>query len=132
MAPRLALLTLLLATLVPSALRPLSARPAPPRPCVPEGRGVAPRHWIGCAADPGPPRPLTGRERLLLGLPVDLATATADDLTAVPGLSARLAAEVVADRARRGPFASVEDLIRVRGVGPARLAQARPHLMVVR
>lgn len=89
---------------------------------------MPPRGWIGCASDPGPSRPLAGRERLLVGLPVDVNAASAEDLADVPGLSARLAAEVIADRARRGPFAAVDDLIRVRGIGPARLAQARPFL----
>jgi competence protein ComEA len=128
MARRLALAGLCLATLLPSWFRELAGRPSPPRACEPEGRGTVPRHWVGCATDPGPPRPLTGRERLLMGLTVDVNAATAEDLATVPGLTARLAVEVVADRGRRGTFASVDDLIRVRGIGPARLAQARRFL----
>jgi competence protein ComEA len=127
-ASRLARLALLLAALAPSGLRSLAGRPSPPRACAPEGRGVPPRHWIGCAADPGPPRALVGEELLLVGLPVPLNAASAADLAAVPGLGSRLAGEVVADRERRGPFRTVDDLLRVKGVGPARLAQARPHL----
>jgi len=127
-ARRLALAALVLAALGPSWSRQLAARPAADRPCRPEGRGLPPRGWIGCAADPGPARPLAGRERLMVGLPVDVNGAGVDDLADVPGLSSRLAAEVVADRARRGPFGDVDDLIRVRGIGPARLAQARPFL----
>jgi competence protein ComEA len=128
MARRLALAALAAAALAPSWFRALAARPSAARSCSPEGRGVPPRGWIGCASDPGAARPLAGRERLLVGLPLDLNAATADDLADVPGLSARLAAEVVADRARRGRFGGVDDLVRVRGVGPARLAQARPFL----
>jgi competence protein ComEA len=131
-AQRLALAALLAAALVPSWFRELAARPEADRACRPEGRGVPPHGWIGCAADPGPARPLEGRERLLVGLPLDVNTASADDLADVPGLSARLAAEVVADRARRGPFGAVDDLIRVRGIGPARLAQARRFLATSR
>jgi competence protein ComEA len=127
-ARRLALVLACALTLVPSAWRVVAARPQPAPACAPEGRGVPPRHWIGCAGDPGPPRDLTGQERVLLGLPVDLDRASAEDLAAVPGLSARLGAEIVADRARRGRFASPDDLIRVRGIGPARLARARPFL----
>jgi len=131
MAPaRLALILVLAAALLPAGLRSLR-RPEPPEPpCAPEGRGTPPRHFIGCPADPGPRRDLTGGERLLLGLPLDPNRATAGELALVPGLSPRLAAELVADRGRRGPFLRVEEVERVRGIGPARLAKARPHLAV--
>jgi len=91
---------------------------------------VPPAHWVGCRGDPGPPRALTGPELVLLGRPVDLNAASADDLSAVPGIGDGLAAQVVADRSQRGPFPSVEALRRVRGIGPVRLARARPHLEV--
>lgn len=131
MAPaRLALLLVTAASLLPAALRALRRPEPPPPPCVPAGRGTPPRHWIGCAADPGPRRDLTGGERLLLGLPLDPNRASAGELAQVPGLSARLAAELVADRERRGPFLRVEEVERVRGIGLARLARARPHLAV--
>lgn len=125
---RLALLAALALTFVPAALRVLAAIPAPPRPCAPEGRGVPPRIWVGCAGDDGPRRDLTGRERLAFGLPVDVNAATAEDLAGIPGLTARVAQEVVAERARAGPYRSLDDLLRVRGIGPARLERARPHL----
>jgi competence protein ComEA len=116
--------------LLPSLLRAAAGARAPaPGACAPEGRGAPPRQWVGCAGDPGPPRALDGTERLALGLPVDLNRATAADLAVVPGLDGRLAAEVVAHRAARGAFRSVEGLVAVRGVGPARLARARPHLV---
>jgi competence protein ComEA len=128
MSRRLALFALCISTLAPTAFRAVASHPSPLRSCPPEGRGVAPRHWIGCAADEGSVRELTGRERLLAGVPIEVNAATPEDLASVPGLSARLAVEVVATRTRQGPFTSVDDLIRVRGIGPARLARARPHL----
>ena len=132
MARRLALVAAALAALVPSAWRAVARRPAAAAACAPAGRGVAPRHWVGCSADPGADRPLTGRERLLCGLPVDLDRADPEDLAVVPGLTPRLAVAVVADRARRGPFTSLDDLQRVRGIGPGRLARARPFLTLGR
>ena len=105
-------------------------RPLPARDCAPDGRGIAPRHWIGCVADEGSRRNLTGRERLLVGVPIDVNAATPEDLAAVPGLSPRLAISVVADRMRKGPFKSLDDLTRVRGIGPARLARARTYLAI--
>jgi competence protein ComEA len=129
-ALRLVLLALVLASLLPAGVRILVSRPVAPRDCAPEGRGVPPRQWLGCAGDPGPRRGLTGGERILLGRPLDLNEAGADELGQLPGLTPRLGAAIVADRAERGPFATVDEVERVRGIGPRRLERARPHLAV--
>ncbi len=68
---------------------------------------------------------LPGRLRLLLGLPIPLATAGASDLQALPGIGPVRAAAIVADRERRGAFARVEELERVPGIGPATLGRLR-------
>lgn len=130
MATRLALLALLSALAAPPLLRATVARPPPLQACAQEGRGSPPRHWLGCAADPGARRDLADEERLLLGLPLDPNLAGARALAFVPGLSRRLAEAVVRDRAARGPFGTVEELARVDGIGDRRLARARPALRV--
>ena len=130
MARRLALLALLGAVLAGPRLRRFLEVPAPRAPCAVEGRGAVPRHWLGCATDPGPPRALAVDERLALGLPIDPNTAGTRELAFVPGLSRRLAEEVVSDRERNGRYACLQDLLRVRGIGPRRLATAGPHLDV--
>ncbi len=130
MLRRLALATVLLAVLAVGPLLRRAGTPPPPRDCAREGRGSPPRGWLGCAADAGPERALAADERLALGVPVDPNAADARSLAFVPGLSRRLGAEIVRDREARGPFASVEELLRVRGIGPKRLARARPHLAV--
>jgi competence protein ComEA len=123
---RLAIATLLAACLAPTAWRRIP--PAAARPCEPEGRGDPPEHWIGCRGDPGRARPLTGLELVLLGRPVDLNRASAEDLAAVPGIGPGLAAEVVREREERGPFRSPDSLLRVRGIGPVRVERARPWI----
>jgi competence protein ComEA len=125
-ARRLALAALLLASLAPAALRRIP--PAVPAACEPAGRGVPPAHWIGCRGDPGPDRALNGLELVLLGRPVDIDLASAEDLSAVPGIGPGLAVEVVRDRQERGPFRTPEALRRVRGIGPARMDRARPWI----
>jgi competence protein ComEA len=125
---RVALAALLLASLAPSGLKRLPRARSPD--CQPAGRGTPPAHWIGCQGDPGEDRPLQGLELVLLGRAVDLDRATAGDLAAVPGIGPGLAAEVVRDREERGPFGRPDGLLRVRGIGPARLKQARPFLTV--
>lgn len=127
---RLALAAVLIFVLSASKLREFLEIPRRRAACVPEGRGVPPRHWLGCSTDPGPRRALAGDERLVLGLPVDPNHASSRDLAFVPGFSRRLAAEIALDRERNGPYRELSELLRVRGIGPRKLATAAPHLAV--
>ena len=61
-------------------------------------------------------------------LVLDLNTATAEQLDALPGVGPTTAAAIVAYRDQHGPFRSVDDLADVTGIGPAKLAQIRPHV----
>jgi competence protein ComEC len=54
---------------------------------------------------------------------LNINTATAEQLAALPGLGEKTAAAVVAYRAAHGKFTSVADLDRVEGVGPATLSK---------
>jgi len=57
--------------------------------------------------------------------PVNLNTATATDLESLPGVGPATAATILAHREQHGPFASVDDLADVRGIGPAKLEALR-------
>jgi competence protein ComEA len=75
------------------------------------------------AALVGPPRPApvsaskpdgaSGSSRL-----IDLDTANETAIATIPGIGPSLAARIVADRSRRGAFGSLQNLQRVKGVGP--------------
>jgi len=60
---------------------------------------------------------------------LNLNTATLDQIDALPGVSAKLAAAVVAERTVR-PFARPEDVMRVQGMSRKRFDRLRPHLAV--
>jgi competence protein ComEA len=57
--------------------------------------------------------------------PVDVNRASAEELQSLPGVGPATAAAIVAERERNGPFVGVDDLDRVRGIGPAKLEALR-------
>lgn len=61
---------------------------------------------------------------------VNLNTATVSDLEALPGIGPSLAEEIVNFRSENGPFESVDDILEVSGIGPAKLEQLRDYVIV--
>ncbi len=57
--------------------------------------------------------------------PVDLNTATVEQLDALPGVGPVTAQRIVDYRAQNGPFTSVDDLDAIPGIGPARIENLR-------
>lgn len=68
--------------------------------------------------------------RLLLDLPLPLNRVGAAELALLAGLNGRQARAIVAHRERCGPFSSVNELLRVHGVGKKTLARVRCRLTV--
>src|SRR4051812_23111473 len=64
------------------------------------------------------------------GSPVDLNSATASDLDALPGIGPSRAAAILRYREQRGRFTSVEELKEVPGLGRAALSRVRALLTV--
>lgn len=54
--------------------------------------------------------------------PLNLNAAGAEELTALPGIGEELAERIVRYREENGPFAAVEDLTKVSGIGQGKLA----------
>jgi len=76
---------------------------------------------------------LTGNGGLQSGnsLSIDINRATALEIEALPGIGPKLARQIVEDRTANGPFRSPEDLLRVKGIGQAKLEMIK-ELVIVR
>jgi competence ComEA-like helix-hairpin-helix protein len=123
---------------VPSVGRP---RPPPSCPVAVEAAGVG----VGCLDDEDARRAaLRAGDRLRLDggrlvrgrmaparlaawrMPVDLNRASLDELASLDGVGPKLAERIAAAR----PFATVDEVARVRGLGGARLSRLRERLTV--
>lgn len=59
---------------------------------------------------------------------VDVNAADEEELAQLPGVGPTIAERIVHSRADEGPYASIDDLLRVRGVGPKTLDRVRPFI----
>lgn len=72
-----------------------------------------------------PPSPL----KIAPALQLDINSATAEQLQALPEVGELLAKRIVENRELQGPFAEVADLVRVRGFGPTTLDRLKSMLV---
>ena len=64
------------------------------------------------------------------GTVIDLNNATALELETLPGIGPVMAGRIISHREANGPFASVEDVENVPGIGPKTLESIRPLVIV--
>jgi competence protein ComEA len=64
--------------------------------------------------------------------PIDINTADSATLESVPGIGKSLSQRIVAFREKNGPFQSVDDLLKVQGVGEKSIQKLRPYLTVAK
>lgn len=67
------------------------------------------------------------KELMLLGIPLDPDRLQVADWACLPGIGPALSERIVADRHKNGAFGAVENLLRVRGIGPGKLAAIRRY-----
>jgi competence protein ComEA len=60
--------------------------------------------------------------------PVDVNSASEQQLMSVPGIGASLAKRIVDFRDKNGKFANVDDLMKVQGIGEKSIEKLRPYL----
>ena len=60
---------------------------------------------------------------------ININTASQKELDSLPGIGPAMAKRIIAER-EKNTFASVDDLLRVKGIGPAKLAKLRSRVRV--
>ena len=101
----------------------------------PSARAVSERP--STRADSGRPAATQDAGRTVTGAPaksassagnllVPVNTASASELQKLPGIGPKLAEAIIDYRTKSGPFERVEQLLEVKGIGPAKLGRLRP------
>jgi len=62
--------------------------------------------------------------------PLDLNSATPDQLEQLPGIGPSAAQNIVNFRTKSGPFRRVEDLLAIHGISQRKLDEIRPYVTV--
>ncbi len=62
--------------------------------------------------------------------PVNINTATADQLDGLPGVGPKLAARIVEYRQKNGGFKKIEDLMNIQGIGEKNFLKLKPLITV--
>jgi competence protein ComEA len=107
-----------------------SARaPAPPSSTA-AGPPTAPSGGAAAPASPPPAAQGPSGEEAPTGGLVNVNTAGAAELETLPGIGPATAAAIIEEREQNGPFATVDDLIRVTGIGEKKLAAIRELVCV--
>ena len=103
----------------PAALAPPIQHAATPAAAAPGAGAGAPASGNAAKGDPAPAS-------------INLNTADAVALAALPGIGPSLAGRIVAYRTQHGPFARLEAVQDVSGIGPALYARMAPYLTLGR
>jgi len=61
---------------------------------------------------------------------LNINTASVSDLLSLPGIGRTLAERIVQDRERKGSFAAVDELRRVKGITGKKFEKLKPHISV--
>ena len=89
----------------------------------------------GGTANPTPELTIGGNGLLFTptppaGEPVNVNTASADELDQIPGIGPTAAQKIIEYRTANGPFTRIEDLLKVPGIGPTILEEIRGQVTV--
>jgi competence protein ComEA len=65
---------------------------------------------------------------MTLGLPISVNRESEEGFTALPGVGKNMAKAIVEERAKRGGFKSLDEIMGIPGIGPKFYARMKPYL----
>jgi len=74
------------------------------------------------------PREISSFQKITLGLPISVNTESEEGLTALPGIGKNTAKAIVEERAKRGGFKSLDEIMGIPGIGHKFYARMKPYL----
>ena len=74
------------------------------------------------------PREISSFQKITLGLPLSVNTESEEGLTALPGIGKSMAKAIVEERAKRGGFKSLDEIMGIHGIGPRFYERMKPYL----
>ena len=112
-------------------LPPETLPPTQPVETVPSrsGSGASSQSGETAKADASPSKSTRPKEEKVT-FPVNINTASKKERAALPGLGEVLAQRIIDYRSANGPFKSVNDLVKVKGIGEKTLAKLKPYATV--
>jgi competence protein ComEA len=69
-------------------------------------------------------------EHLIENRRIDINTATAEEITVIPGIGDVLAERIIAYRIKNGSFEMIEELLEVEGIGEKKLEAMREYIKI--
>ena len=76
------------------------------------------------------PKKSSGSTEKKVTFPVNINTASKKELDALPGIGETLAQRIIDYRSANGPFSTVDDLTKVKGIGAKTLEKLKPYATV--